>query len=227
MDTMKLLLGATVALLLGALAMSWQGLKQGEKNAPPEEVARIQREIAEMKLEHERLKLEMERQTLRNGAAPIQVAPVAPAPVVDPDALEAQLAAKEAELAKVQKDKSKAERDMKTYRDEAGIIAQRELEKNDTELKRGRLIAQALLVGRVHEYVEDPKTGGIAVIEIAMPQQVEVKAGTVLAIRRNNGLLGQLKVTSVEPEGAIASPVTAFEAAKPQPGDELIVPPQY
>ena len=226
---MKLLLGATVALLLGALAMSWQGLKQGEKNAPPEEVARIQREIAEIKLEHERLKLEVERQNLHNGSATVQAAPVAvaPVPAVDPDVLETQLAAKEAELAKVQKDKTKAERDMKTYRDEAGIIAQRELEKNDTELKRGRLIAQALLVGRVHEYVEDPKTGGIAVIEIATPQQVEVKAGTVLAIRRNNGLLGQLKVTCVEPEGAIASPVTAFESVKPQPGDELIVPPQY
>jgi hypothetical protein len=226
MDTMKLLLGATVALLLGALAMSWQGLKQGEKNASPEEVARIQREVAEMKLDQERLKLELERQTLRNGAAPVQVVPVAPAAVVEED-LEAQLAAKEAELAKVQKDKTKAERDAKTYRDEAGIVAQRELEKSDAELKRGRLIAQALLVGRIHEYVEDPKTGGIAVIEIAMPQQVDVKVGTVLAIRRNNGVLGQLKVTSVEPEGAIASPVTAFEITKPQPGDELIIPPQY
>lgn len=225
---MKLLLGATVALLLGALAMSWQGLKQGEKNTPPEEVARIQREIAEMKLEHERLKLEIERQNLRNSAGTtIQVTPSVPVPAVEPEALEAQLAAKEAELAKVQKDKTKAERDMKTYRDEAGIIAQRELEKNDAELKRGRLIAQALLVGRVHEYVEDPTTGGIAVIEIAMPQQVEVKAGTILAIRRNNGLLGQLKVTSVEPEGAIASPITAFDTVKPQPGDELIIPPQY
>jgi hypothetical protein len=227
MDTMKLLLGATVALLLGALAMSWQGLKQGEKNTPPEEIARIQREVAEMKLEHERLKLEVERQHLRNGATTVQAAPVPATPVAAPEALEAQLAAKEAELAKIQKDKAKAERDMKTYRDEAGIIAQRDLEKNDAELKRGRLIAQALLVGRIHEYVEDPKTGGIAVIEIATPQHVEVKTGTVLAIRRNNGLLGQLKVTSVEPEGAIASPVTAFGTVKPQPGDELIIPPQY
>jgi hypothetical protein len=226
MDTMKLLLGATVALLLGALAMSWQGLKQGEKNASPEEVARIQREVAEMKLDQERLKLELERQNLRNGTAPVQAVPVTPAPVIQND-LEAQLAAKEAELAKVQTDKSKAERDVKTYRDEAGIIAQRELEKSDAELKRARLISQALLVGRIHEYVEDPKTGGIAVIEIAMPQQVDVKVGTVLAIRRNNGVLGQLKVTSVEPEGAIASPVTAFEITKPQPGDELIIPPQY
>lgn len=226
MDTMKLLLGATVALLLGALAMSWQGLKQGEKNASPEEVARIQREVAEMKLDQERLKLELERQNLRHGTAPVQAVPVTPAPVIQDD-LEAQLAAKEAELAKVQTDKSKAERDVKTYRDEAGIIAQRELEKSDAELKRARLISQALLVGRIHEYVEDPKTGGIAVIEIAMPQQVDVKVGTVLAIRRNNGVLGQLKVTSVEPEGAIASPVTAFEITKPQPGDELIIPPQY
>jgi len=223
MDTMKLLLGATVALLLGALAMSWQGLKQGEKNAPSEEIARLNRQVEEMKLDHERLKIELERQKFQSPAA----APQAPAPVVaapTPD-LQAELAAKEAELAALQQDKSKAERDAKTYRDEAGIVAQRELEKSDAELKRGRLIAQALLVGKIQEYAEDPATGGIAVVQVLMPEQVQV--GTVLAIRRNTGLLGQIKVTSIEAEGAIASPLAGFGPTKPQPGDELIIPPPF
>jgi len=223
MDTMKLLLGATVALLLGALTMSWQGLKQGEKNAPSEEIARLNRQVEEMKLDHERLKLELERQKVPSPvAAPQTPAPAAATPTPD---LQAELAAKEAELAALQQDKSKAERDAKTYRDEAGIVAQRELEKSDAELKRGRLIAQALLVGKIQEYAEDPATGGIAVVQVLMPEQVQV--GTVLAIRRNTGLLGQIKVTSIEAEGAIASPLAGFGPTKPQPGDELIIPPPF
>ena len=45
MDTMKLLLGATIALLLGALAVSWQGMTTGVKNTPPDEVARLEKQI--------------------------------------------------------------------------------------------------------------------------------------------------------------------------------------
>ena len=41
MDTMKLLLGATVALLLGALAVSWQGMKQGVADTSPDELEPI------------------------------------------------------------------------------------------------------------------------------------------------------------------------------------------
>ena len=47
--------------------------------------------------------------------------------------------------------------------------------------------------------------------------------GTVLAIRRNGGILGKLRVSEVTMEGALANPVTAFGEVKPQPGDELIL----
>ena len=46
---MKLLLGATVALLLGALVMSWQGMHRGVENAPAEELDRLRKQIAELR----------------------------------------------------------------------------------------------------------------------------------------------------------------------------------
>ena len=50
MDTMKLLLGATIALLLGALAVSWQGMNSGVKNAPPDELARLKKQVTELRV---------------------------------------------------------------------------------------------------------------------------------------------------------------------------------
>jgi len=87
------------------------------------------------------------------------------------------------------------------------------------------MIAEALLVAKVREYVEDPDYGGFATIDVTMPEQVQ--PGTILAIRRKTGILGQLKVSDVSAEGAIANPLPGFGPIEPQPGDELILPPQY
>ena len=87
------------------------------------------------------------------------------------------------------------------------------------------MISQALLIGRVKEYVEDAQYGGFVTLDVLMPDQVQ--AGVTLAIRRKTGLLGQLKVSEVTTEGAIASPMPGFGPVKPQVGDELILPPQY
>ena len=70
MDTMKLLLGATIALLLGALAVSWQGMNTGVKNTPPDEVARLEKQIKELRAEQDNLKMQRDLQLLRSE--PIQ-----------------------------------------------------------------------------------------------------------------------------------------------------------
>ncbi len=46
-------------------------------------------------------------------------------------------------------------------------------------------------------------------------------------IRRKTGILGQLKVSDVTAEGAIANPLPGFGPIQPKVGDELILPPQY
>ena len=62
-------------------------------------------------------------------------------------------------------------------------------------------------------------------IPVVLDEQVQ--PGTILAIRRKTGILGQLKVSEVTAEGGIANPLAGFGPANPEVGDELILPPQY
>ncbi len=218
MDTMKLLLGATSALLLGALAVSWQGMNFGVKNAPADELARLEKQVKELRAEQDKLQLEKQMIQLRSEPA---VAPVSNAAEIE--AMKAQMAAGKEAIERLQDEK--ASRDKKLAQDEEGLLGQRKLESTDSELRRARMISNALLMGRVKEYVEDPNMGGFVTFEVLMPEQI--LAGTIVAIRRKTGILGQLKVSDVTAEGAIANPLPGFGPVKPQVGDELILPPQY
>jgi multidrug efflux pump subunit AcrA (membrane-fusion protein) len=222
MDTMKLLLGATVALLLGALVMSWQGMNRGVESAPADEVARLRKQINELRAEQDRIQLEKQIQQLKANTPEI---PTPGTNAAEIEAVKAQLAAQQAALAQMETEKQRAERDAKLSQEEEGLLSQRDLEKGDSELRRARMIADALLIGRVQEYVEDAEYGGFITFQILMPEQVQ--PGTVLAIRRKTGILGQLSVTEVSAEGGIANPLPGFGPAQPEVGDELILPPPY
>lgn len=220
MDTMKLLLGATIALLLGALAVSWQGMNHGVKNTPPDEIARLQKQVKELRAEQDNLKMQRDLQLLRS-----QPAQTASAPSAELDAMKLQVEKNKRALEEMELQKQNEARDKKVAQDEEGLIAQRGLESGDSELRRARMISDALLIGRVKEYVEDAQYGGFVTFEVLMPEQVQ--AGVTVAIRRKTGILGQLKVSDITAEGAIANPLPGFGQIKPQVGDELILPPQY
>jgi hypothetical protein len=222
MDTMKLLLGATIALLLGALALSWQGMRDGVKNAPADELARLSKQIKELRMEQDKLQLERQIQQLK-AAEPAM--PAAGGTSAEIEEMRAKLAANEAALAQLEAERQRAELDAKVTQDEEGLLSQRDLEKGDNELRRARMIAEALLIGRVSEFVEDAEYGGFITFDVLMPEQVQT--GTILAIRRKTGILGQLKVSDVTAEGGIANPLPGFGPVNPQVGDELILPPQY
>lgn len=219
---MKLLLGATVALLLGALVVSWQGMTNGVKNTSPDELARLKKQISELRMEQDNLQREKQLQQLKSMAPVPAPAPVASAEQVA--AMKAQLEANNAALAQLEEEKQAA-KDAKLAMEEEGLLNQRDLEKGDSELKRARMIGQALLIGRISEIVEDAQFGGFMTFDILMPEQVQI--GTILAIRRKTGILGQLKVSDVTAEGGIANPLPGFGPVKAQIGDELILPPQY
>lgn len=219
MDTMKLLLGATIALLLGALAVSWQGMNVGVKNAPASEIARLQKQVTELRAEQDKLQIERDMRQLRTDA-PVTPTTDAAADIAAIRAqMEAQAAAKSAEEA------LKAERDAMVTDAEALELDKQKLEGTDGELRRARMISEALLMGTVREYVEDPQFGGFVTFDVRMPEQVQV--GTILAIRRKTGILGMLKVSQVEVDGAVANPLPGFGKITPEIGDELILPPQY
>ena len=218
MDTMKLLLGATVALLLGALAVSWQGMNQGVKNTPPDEIARLQKQVKELRAEQDNLKMQRDLQLLRSE--PVQ----APASS-ELESMKLQVAKSKLALEEIELRKEAEARDKKVAQDEEGLLAQRNLEGGDSELRRARMISDALLVGRIKEYVEDAQYGGFVTFDVLLPEQIQ--AGVIVAIRRKTGILGQLKVSDITTDGAIANPLPGFGQVKPQVGDELILPPQY
>jgi hypothetical protein len=216
-NTMTILLGATFALLLAAVVLSFQGMNEGVKNAPADELARLRSQVDQLLTEQNRLKVAKELQLLRSNPAPEVSAPS------DVEKMKAELAAKDAELAKLSEEKDDADKKAETYRDEAGLIGQRELEKNDNVLRRARLIRDALLIGRVSQFISDPETGNFAVIEVVLPEHVQ--SGTVLAIRRNTGILGKVEITNVNGNEAVGNPLPGFGPVIPEAGDELIIPP--
>lgn len=219
-DTMKLLLGATVALLLGALAVSWQGMRHGVENASPDEIARLKKQVTELRQEQDKLQLERQLQQLKSSA-PATVTPESNAAQIE--AMKAEVEQNKARLAQIEAEKAEAEktaRDAKLAQDEEGLLSQRDLEKGDSELRRARLIGDALLIGRVREYVAE---SGFITFDILMPEQVQ--NGTVLALRRKTGILGQFTVSDVTPEGGVADLLPGIGRIDPKPGDELILPP--
>ena len=215
---MTILLGATFALLLAAVVLSFQGMKDGVKNAPQDEIARLQTQLDQLRLQQDNLALEKQLQQLRSNPMPETGG------LSEMEKIKAELAAKEVEMAKLAEEKTNAEKKADTYRDEAGFIGGRELEKKDDELRRGRLIRDALLIGKVSSYVANAEVGNFITIDVVMPAQVE--PGGILAIRRNTGILGRVKISEVTAEGAIANPMPGFGQVVPKVGDELIIPPQ-
>jgi hypothetical protein len=211
MDTMKLLLGATIALLLGALVVSWQNMRDGVSNTPRDEIARLEKQVRELREEQD--KLQIERMQQQRGDSNGQVSEL--------ETMKLQIEESRRALDELEAQKL---RDKKVAQDEEGLLAQRDLEKTDGELRRARMISEALLIGKITNYVED-EYGGFAIFDVIMPEQVQI--GTTIAIRRKTGILGQLKVSQVEAGEAVANPLPGFGQLKPEPGDELILPPQY
>ncbi|MEI7909054.1 MAG: hypothetical protein WCK77_05410 [Verrucomicrobiota bacterium] len=220
MDTTKLLLGTTIALLFAAVVMSWNNMQQGVKNTSSDEYERLRKQIEELRDDQKRGS--MEKQLQQTAAVP-----VAPPAVTseDHEALKLQAKADKEKLDALLDEKDKAERNAKVSDSENLLLVGRDLEKKNGVARDTRLINQALLVAKVKEYVEDAQTGGFITLEVMMPDQVQ--QNTVLAIRRNSGILGQLKITSVEGGEAVASVLPGFGKIAPAPGDELILPPRF
>ncbi|MGL5018258.1 MAG: hypothetical protein ACRDBP_09010 [Luteolibacter sp.] len=218
---MKLLLGATIALLLGALAVSWQGMTTGVKNTSPDEVARLEKQIKELRVEQDNLKMQRDLQLLRSEAVQSPATPSSNAAEIE--IMKAQMEAGKLAIQKLEAEK--ALRNANVADAEELEMDRRKLESGDSELRRARMISEALLIGRVKEFVEDAEMGGFVTFDILMPEQVQ--SGVTIAIRRKTGILGLLRVSQVEADGAIANPLPGFGPVMPQVGDELILPPPY
>ena len=225
MDTIKLLLAATTALLLGALAWTWQNQKNLSKDAPAAELARIQRQLDEIKREEAILRSEKQLRDMGVTAATMN------APASNATALQ-ELEEKAAKLREIEEHNAalKLELEMKekeanVAKKEAGFIAQNDLEKSDKELRRARQIREALLMAKISSVTNDPTIGTFVTIQLVMPEHVTVD--TILAIRRKDGIAGNLKVSQIDGNEGIADILPGAGPFTPEIGDELIVAPAF
>jgi len=215
-DTLKILLGATMALLIGALLVFANRMQSGVDEASPQDVAVMRQQLFEMQQELERLSLEKQRRTLRNAVenpsdSDLVTRGEAKETVVE---LEERLEQLEAEAIDLRTEAAVAE-------SEANFLTGRYTESRNKQQRRARVINDAMRIATIKEWVEDPTYGGFAILSVDRADNVQT--GTVLAIRRNGGVLGTLKVSEVSIDGAIANPVSTFTEVKPEPGDELIL----
>jgi len=228
MDTIKILLGATVALLFAAVALSWSNMKNASTS--PEELTRVRQQLVDLDLETQRLATERELQNLRTASPPPSETATAAKPArTDKELeLEERLAEAQAKLAETETQKGKAERNAKVAEKEAGFIAQHDLEGRDKQLRRARQIKDALLIARIKQFVVNEEVGSFAVIEIERPENVQT--GATLGVRRNTGILGQVRIGEITGTEAVANPVASSFQGGPvdlKAGDELIIPPSF
>jgi hypothetical protein len=210
MDTIKILLGMTVALLVGALAMSWKNFRQDVRATPKKEMAELQRQIAEIDQQQKQLQEERERlmggQPLTPKASPSQAVPATPVPEVSPQDVP--------ETGAVFGDDLQPQQAIPETPDKPAMASPED---------RAKAIAVAPVVAKIKEWVEDPNLGTFVTIQVM--DAAAVKAETVLCVRRGTGILGRLKVSEVDGGEALANPSAVFGDVKPKVGDELIVEP--
>jgi hypothetical protein len=205
-DTIKILLGLVAALLLGALAHTWKNFKVERANEPKEKLTQVRLEIAAIHETRAQMKADRDRIT---GVAPPP--PLAETPGVSTDASGVDLAAIDA--ASSLGDPA-AEEPVAPSADPAPAPA--------APMDRAARIAAAPAVAKVIEWIDDPAIGQFATLDVI---DSKLTPGTVVAIRRNNGILGRLKIEQITAEGTLANPVTVFQDLKPQKGDLLIIEP--
>jgi hypothetical protein len=204
-DTIKILFGLVAALLLGALIHTWKDFKAARASEPKEKVDEVRREIA---LIHEvRAKMKADRDRI-TGVAP-------PPSAADPVTVSAD--ASDVDLAQI--DAASSLGDDPAQEPAAPSPAPAPAAPS---MDRAARIAAAPAVAKVIEWIDDPAIGQFATLDVI---DSKLTPGTVVAIRRNNGILGRLKIEEITAEGTLANPVTAFQELKPKKGDLLIIEP--
>jgi len=139
MDTMKLLLGTIIAVLLAAVVMSWNGMQWGVKNAPSDEAQRLSRQIEAIKAEQDRLALE--RQLLQQHNA-LAVAPPG-APTTDPAVLNQPAEVIRPEVPPLAAGKAATEPDATVLDPKEPLLAGGEVAAQRSRPGQGKLIRQA------------------------------------------------------------------------------------
>ncbi len=212
MNAVSMLIGVTALILVGVFAFSFGSMKIGSS-------ANI----------HEKEKLRTELSLLQQTS----IVDYSPQKDIDTreemNALKSELDTLKTE--KLQEEKARLAEEQARLQakqneaEEAQEVIEPEMDPNDKKRleRRAKLISQAMVMATVEKYYPQDQFAAINVINYE-----NVQSGVTLAIRRNTGIVGQLKVSTVESEKAIADVMYyTFLGGEIdiQPGDELILPP--
>jgi hypothetical protein len=201
-DVLKVLLYMAAAALVAALGLTWKDFKRARAEEPPEKVFEVNRQIREIRLDQERMQADRDRIT--GMAVPPPAPNLSDAPL--PPSTDVDLAAVDA---------------ASTLGDSPA--EEEEMEKAE-EPARAKAIAAAPVVAKISEWVESNELGVICTLQVT--DTAAVKAGSMLSVRRNAGIIARMKVDKLDGPEALASPTAVLGELKPQAGDELIVDPE-
>lgn len=227
MNTMKILIGATFVLLVAAVVYSFKEMR----NSTPKDPVAERIENLEQRLQQlENLPSGSYGSQQNNN----QLSPGAFQPQTVPNPLEQQAAEQakqlevqrlKAEIEQLKNQNQSSERKADLAEREAGALLENEMDRRKPEATRANNIVQALLMARVKTWDSEN-----LIMEILIERPEDVTPGMILAIRRNSGIIGRVRVgDTIEQNTGIADPIQGSFMGEMdiREGDELIVPPAY
>jgi hypothetical protein len=223
MNMMSVLLGATGLLLVAALILSFGSMNRDVKDEPSQqEIAALRSEVEVLRAAEGELRL-LRHQKSNSTAILSNPSASNIAEANSQAALAAENAILKDELETAKTEAAVQADQVAIYKDEVEVVTQHQVEANDRSQRQARIIKEALLIATVTEWSPGD---GFAVLSVQRHESAQ--EGTVLAIRRNTGIIGQLKISSLYNDGAVADPIPGTflgGSLDIKPGDQLIIPP--
>jgi len=250
MNTVRILICVTFALLVGALVHSYTTKGTSSNKVAQMKSSTDERTISELRQEYESVKLENKRMrdiyinnpttfnqfqstpTLpqaNNGFVNPHATPDTSLAITQPEpAINEELERKLNELAeeneRLKQQQMATESENAMLIQEAEVIQEEILSPPPVDAARARLIANAITMARVQVY--DPESG-ILVLDLARPQNIAPEQ--ILGIRRGDagGIIGRIKMDRMEAMIGYADPIPSsfFGDVDILEGDEIIVIP--
>jgi len=228
---MKFLIGATFAVLVACIFFSYQNMNEKlGQNPQSAEIQALEKRLAQLEA--------AERGTYPSASTPTY--PTTPAygentlqapPTTNPLEAQALEMQKQKEIEELKKQLAASEQKTETAekkveqaKAETSVFANEMADRSQPESARAARIAQALLMARVSTWLPDER-----LIQLKIERPENVNEGSILGIRRNSGIIGRIKVGTIELSEAVADPIPGSFIGEIdiREGDELIVPPVF
>lgn len=217
MNVMNVMIASTFTLLVAGLFISYSNMKNNVVDDPAAlEITRL--ETREAELEAALIKGKAAQQGFSSESYSSQ----------NPLEQAAYQQSNMNELEKVRAELQELKKERDEIEDKAAEVIEDALANSQApapKSNRSNLINSALVMARITEYDNVNKVAGIQIERVG-----NVNTGDTLGIRRNSGIIGRLTIGMIDRDQGIADPLPGSFLSGTidiQPGDELILPPDF